>query len=224
MWCQGLVGQWCYKIRNIGIAQICLECVFGLFVFLRYSLNFVVPASEEWLADPFEHVGRISGRPGLRGLRGWRPLRLRFAEDIRTAVGNLGHWGCRGFLTFFRFANWLVWGNRCKFCRRGGDTLFLECDQCCNLQTKTGLFSLKKFCDSENPKSSIMHGFVENYLFQMRGNQYWRYIHFISIFHFQYCTQNMRFWEDCNQHVKFPLKFWKYPSSDSTTPKDPGMS
>lgn len=43
MWCQGLVGQWCDKIRKIGIAQICLtECVFGLFVFLRYSLNFVV--------------------------------------------------------------------------------------------------------------------------------------------------------------------------------------
>lgn len=205
-------------------AQICLtECVFGLFVFLRYSLNFVVPASEYWLASNLKISGE-SARPGLRGLHGWEAFTPTFCRGHSRCGGESRSLGCRGFLTFFRFANWLVWGNRCKFCRRGGDTLFLECDQCCNLQTKTGLFSLKKFCDSENPKSSIMHGFVENYLFQMRGNQYWRYIHFISIFHFQYCTQNMRFWEDCNQNVKFPLKFWKYPSSDSTTPKDPGMS
>lgn len=205
-------------------AQTCLtECVFGLFVFLRYSLNFVVPATN------IDSLAIWTWRENQQTWPPWPPWLEAFTPTFCRRHSHCGGeswiWGCKGFWKrFSALPIGLVWGNRCKFCRRGGDTLFLECDQCCNLQTKTGLFSLKKFCDSENPKSSIMHGFVENYLFQMRGNQYWRYIHFISIFHFQYCTQNMRFWEDCNQNVKFPLKFWKYPSSDSTTPKDPGMS
>ena len=65
--------------------------------------------------------------------RGIRPMAVGLYADALQRTFAL-QWESRNRdapleIPFESFANWLVWGNRFKFCSRGGDALFLECNK-----------------------------------------------------------------------------------------------